>query len=101
MGLEGVMDIGWHENTSFVLWKLHGSLLNLPKSLFMEFDVKVEGMTCGHCKMAVERIIREEGAEEFQVDLGSGNAHIVSSEATLQKIIHEINETGIYKAQQA
>lgn len=64
-------------------------------------ELVVEGMTCGHCKMAIERILRAEGIEEFSVDLPTGKVEINSSEEQFSHVVNEINETGIYKAKKA
>lgn len=58
-------------------------------------------MTCNHCKMAVERIIRGEGIEHFEVDLSTGKVWVESDKSTTEKLISDINETGIYTAKSA
>lgn len=47
----------------------------------METVWKVEGMTCGHCKSAVEGALHEvDGVNEVKVDLDSGNVKISHAE---------------------
>ena len=65
------------------------------------FQLDIEGMTCGHCKMAVERMIREAGIEQVEVDLASGKAQVEASEHSLEKAVELINESGIYKAKRS
>lgn len=42
-----------------------------------KIELKVKGMSCGHCKMAVEKaLIAVEGVESASVDLEEGKAYI-------------------------
>lgn len=44
-------------------------------------ELKIEGMTCGHCKKAVEEALRGvEGVEEVHVDLERGHARVRGGE---------------------
>lgn len=58
-------------------------------------DLKVEGMTCGHCERTVEEIIREAGASG-KADRVAGLAHITYDENSdqLAKIRAGIEENG-------
>ncbi|MCU7557664.1 copper chaperone CopZ [Macrococcus capreoli] len=47
----------------------------------METILKVEGMTCGHCKKSVEGAVSElEGVKSAAVDLEAANVTIVHEE---------------------
>lgn len=42
-----------------------------------KMDLKIRGMSCGHCKMAVEKaLLGVEGVESADVDLEEGKADI-------------------------
>jgi copper chaperone CopZ len=58
-------------------------------------------MTCGHCKMAVEKILKNiSGVESVDVDLGKGEATVILAENIDEtKLVNEINASGIYSAQ--
>ncbi len=58
-------------------------------------DLKVEGMTCGHCERTVEEVIREAGATG-KADRIAGVAHITYDENSdqLAKIRAAIEENG-------
>lgn len=58
-------------------------------------------MTCGHCKMAVERLLREAGIEESTVDLATGVVSLKSDTEKVEQVIRSINESGIYTAEKA
>ncbi|MFZ5554684.1 MAG: heavy-metal-associated domain-containing protein [Bacteroidota bacterium] len=61
-------------------------------------QVKVENMTCGHCKMKIEKIAVEQGGKNVHVDLQSGLLEFESDDEAREKVIGAINETEIYKA---
>ncbi|MEO3385069.1 heavy metal-associated domain-containing protein [Mesorhizobium sp. CAU 1741] len=45
----------------------------------MDISLKVEGMTCGGCKAAVERVLRAQpGVSAVTVDLEAGSAKVSS-----------------------
>lgn len=57
-------------------------------------SLKIKGMTCGHCVMAVTRAIKEvDPAAEVTVDLPSGQAD-VSSSAPAGAITEAVVEAG-------
>ncbi len=35
-------------------------------------ELKVTGMSCGHCKMAVETVLKDNGFKKVKVDLDNG-----------------------------
>lgn len=55
---------------------------------------RVTGMTCGHCKSAVEEAIRQVPAvTEVIVDLSAGTA-IVSGTPIAQQVVEAVKEAG-------
>jgi copper chaperone len=64
-------------------------------------ELKVEGMSCGHCKSSVERLLKEAaGVENINVSLEKGSAEVTIDEnkITKQELIKKINDTGMYTA---
>lgn len=56
--------------------------------------LKVEGMTCNHCKMHVEKALRGvNGVADAQVDLAKGEA-IVSGDANREDLVKAVEEAG-------
>jgi len=56
--------------------------------------LKVEGMTCNHCKMRVEKALQGvSGVEGVQVDL-NGKAAVVSGVADRAQLIKAVVEAG-------
>lgn len=58
--------------------------------------IKIEGMSCNHCKMAVEKALKEiAGVESAQVDLDKKEAVVVGSAVVddLHKAIEEVGFT--------
>jgi copper chaperone len=42
-----------------------------------KIDIKVEGMACGHCKMAVEKALQNiTSVSKAEVDLEKGEVHV-------------------------
>jgi len=64
-----------------------------------EFEVRVDGMTCNHCKMRVEKIASEhKGVSKASVDLDAKKLTIQAKEdVDLAGLKKKINEAG-YKA---
>ncbi|MGC9344681.1 MAG: permease, partial [Bacteroidales bacterium] len=61
----------------------------------MTTKVKVEGMTCNHCKMNVENGVRQvPGVKEATVDLNSGEVLIEGDNVDLNKIEEAVNGLG-------
>lgn len=58
--------------------------------------IEVEGMTCGHCKSAVEGAASSvQGVAAAEVDLAAGNVTVKMQEDTnVEKIIEEIEDQG-------
>ncbi|HVJ50765.1 CopZ family metallochaperone [Desulfitobacterium sp.] len=63
-----------------------------------KMTLKVDGMTCNHCKMHVEEALRGvNGVEDAQVDLAKGEA-VVAGEANREDLVKAVVEAG-YSAQ--
>lgn len=59
-----------------------------------EFIIKIEGMSCGHCKDAVEKALRAvPGVEQATVDLAA-NIATVSGQAELSALQQAIEDIG-------
>jgi copper ion binding protein len=62
----------------------------------MKTEIKVEGMTCGHCTKAVHNLIAElQGVQNVEVNLESSKA-IVEFDGTIissKEIVEAINQT--------
>jgi copper chaperone len=59
-----------------------------------KIKLQVEGMSCGHCKSAVESALKEAGAADAVVDLEAGTVDVQYDEnkiepAQLQEAIEE------------
>lgn len=66
-----------------------------------DVTLKIEGMTCGHCKNTVERMLKEqEGVVAVDVNLtgSSANVSINSDIVTKDTLVEVINNSGMYKA---
>ncbi len=62
--------------------------------------IKIEGMSCHHCKMAVEKTLAKiNGVQAFTVDLEKGEA-LITGNPNPQMIIDAIDKLG-YRAELA
>ena len=64
-------------------------------------ELKIEGMTCGHCAQTVTGALQKlGGVERAQVDLNAGRARVEYDEAQtdVQEMIRAVGEEG-YSAQ--
>ncbi len=64
-------------------------------------EIKVEGMSCGHCVNTVTNAISEvNGVQEVQVSLEKNNAVVTfdESQTSEDKIKQAVNDTEIFKA---
>ncbi|RIH87162.1 CopZ family metallochaperone [Calidithermus roseus] len=60
----------------------------------MTTELKVEGMSCGHCKMSVEEALKSvQGVEKVEVFLQEGKA-IVEGSAPVEALIAAVQEEG-------
>ena len=56
-------------------------------------DLTIEGMTCGHCKKAVEDALRSvEGVTTVEVDLEAGRARVEGGD--VDRMIAAVSEEG-------
>lgn len=62
----------------------------------MTATVKVKGMSCNHCVMAVTKTLNEiEGLSNVRVDLEQGSASFDSKDPVdMKKIVEEIEKAG-------
>lgn len=57
-------------------------------------ELKVEGMSCGHCKMSVEKALKSvRGVEKVEVFLREGKA-VVEGSAPADQLIAAVQEEG-------
>ena len=64
----------------------------------MSIELKIEGMSCGHCKMSVEKALKSvPGVEKVEVSLEKGEA-LVEGTADPKALVQAVEEEG-YRAQ--
>ncbi|CDR30422.1 Copper chaperone CopZ [Acholeplasma oculi] len=64
----------------------------------MESTIKIEGMTCKHCQMRVEKTLSSlDGVEKVTVDLEKGLAHVQSNTSLNETILKEKIDDAGYK----
>lgn len=67
-----------------------------------KIEIKISGMTCGHCEMAVGRAVKSlgEGILEVKADKDAANALVTydDTKVTVEQIKAAVNDTGIYEA---
>ena len=57
-------------------------------------ELKITGMSCGHCQSAVEKALRSvAGSEDVQVDLANGVARVGGS-ADINALVAAVEEEG-------
>ncbi len=64
-------------------------------------NIKIEGMTCGHCQKSVNKLITAvEGVNACEVSLEKGEASVEFDAAKTSKeaIVKAVNDSEIYKA---
>lgn len=61
-----------------------------------ELDLKIEGMTCGHCEMSVTKELSKlAGAHDIKVSAAEGSAHVVLDDSVdTDAIAAAIDEAG-------
>jgi copper chaperone len=62
-------------------------------------EFKIEGMSCQHCVMAVEKELAKVDLEESKVEIGSANVVYDENKVEENEIAEAINEAG-YKVVQ-
>ena len=67
----------------------------------MNTELKIEGMSCGHCVSAVKRALEAvAGVKQADVDLANGRATVQHEGAPIEALIQAVDEEG-YSAQAA
>lgn len=70
--------------------KIYNNLKLEIKDEFMEIVLKVDGMTCGHCKARVEKVLNAiEEVSSVEVDLSSKNVKVTLSKDIDSKILED------------
>ncbi|MEY4422999.1 MAG: hypothetical protein RLZZ258_102 [Actinomycetota bacterium] len=59
-------------------------------------ELKIEGMTCGHCEMSVTKELSKlEGASEIKVSASAGTANLsVADSVTTEQLAAAVDEAG-------
>jgi copper chaperone CopZ len=61
-------------------------------------DLKIEGMTCGHCEMSVTKeLAKLSGAKEIAVSAANGSAHLIVDDAVATNEVAAAVEEAGYK----
>ena len=62
----------------------------------MELEIKVDGMTCGHCVQAVTGAVREAGGDDLDVgvDLDAGLVTVVGDDLDRSALVAAIADAG-------
>ncbi|WP_409228916.1 heavy-metal-associated domain-containing protein [Gudongella sp. SC589] len=61
----------------------------------MKKTMMVEGMSCGHCEMAVKNSLKEvEGVQEVQVDLATGKVEVQGDNLLDKLLMEAVDEAG-------
>ncbi len=66
-----------------------------------QIELKVKGMTCGHCEMRVKKALEAvPGVESAKPDHKKGVAIIdVSNDVSKETLAKAVNDTGLYTAE--
>ena len=57
-------------------------------------EIDVTNMTCNHCKMTIEKALKEAGVSEFTIDLERGKVSISSEELARERVVALIRDKG-------
>jgi copper chaperone len=60
----------------------------------MKKTIKIDGMSCNHCVMSVEKKLSKLNLREFKVDIGSAEVEFDESKISENEIIIAIEEAG-------
>ena len=61
----------------------------------MHIELSVSGMTCGHCKAAVEGALKKvAGVAAVEVDLAAGKAKVSGEGVQLESLVAAVAEEG-------
>ncbi len=59
-------------------------------------ELFIENMSCGHCKMTIEKALTDAGVSSFTIDLQNKTVFIQSKELTKEAIIEIIEAKGYH-----
>jgi copper chaperone len=72
----------------------------IKKGDFKMTTLKVKGMTCQHCVMAVKKALGKlDGVQNIDVDLGKGEVHLENSKGLAADKIREAIETAGFQVE--
>jgi copper chaperone len=57
-------------------------------------NVKIEGMSCNHCVMAVKKELGKLGVNSLEVKIGQADMTVESGKISMKEIEHAIEEAG-------
>ena len=61
----------------------------------MTIELKVSGMTCGHCQTAVHKALKSiEGVSAVEVNLGTGTASLEADNVNFENLIAAVINEG-------
>ena len=61
----------------------------------MKIELNVAGMTCGHCKSAVESALKAvNGVTAVEVDLAGGTAKVIGEGVQLEALVAAVADEG-------
>ena len=60
----------------------------------MKKEFKIEGMSCNHCVMAVQKNLSKINLTKFEVAIGSANVEFDENKITAEEIIKAIEDAG-------
>ena len=61
----------------------------------MKIELNVSGMTCGHCKSAVESALKSvAGVSAVEVDLAGGRAKVIGEGVQLEALVAAVADEG-------
>jgi copper chaperone len=74
--------------------RLRSSELNLERKS-MRYEIKIEGMNCGHCVMAVKQELSKlPGIETIDVEIGSATVDVGDDSVSKEQLYAAIEEAG-------
>ncbi|NJK43098.1 MAG: heavy-metal-associated domain-containing protein [Pleurocapsa sp. SU_196_0] len=61
----------------------------------MNIELNVSGMTCGHCKAAVEKALKNvNGVADVNINLEAGKAQVKGENVSLEALVAAVTEEG-------
>ena len=61
----------------------------------MKYEIQIEGMSCGHCVMAVKKELSKlQGIENMDVQIGSAVVEVNDAELSREQLATAIEEAG-------